>query len=46
MTSPIATPCGPSLQAALAIEEDPWHKPKEAQVDLRQFIPIKLAEVV
>ncbi|MBT84678.1 MAG: nitrite reductase large subunit, partial [Sutterellaceae bacterium] len=34
------------LQAALAIEEDPWHKPKEAQVDLRQFIPIKLAEVV
>ena len=34
------------LQAALAIEEDPWHKPKEAQVDLRQFIPIQLAEVV
>lgn len=34
------------LQAALAIEEDPWHKPKEAQVDLRQFIPIKLAEVI
>jgi len=34
------------LQAALAIEEDPWHKPQEAQVDLRQFIPIQLAEVV
>ena len=34
------------LQTALAIEEDPWHKPKEAQVDLRQFIPIQLAEVV
>ncbi|MDX1668829.1 MAG: nitrite reductase large subunit NirB, partial [Limnobacter sp.] len=25
------------LQAALAIEQDPWHKPKEAKVDLRQF---------
>ncbi|MCZ8016645.1 MAG: nitrite reductase large subunit NirB [Limnobacter sp.] len=34
------------LQAALAIEEDPWHKPEQAQVDLRQFIPITLAEVV
>ena len=46
MMSPIATPCGPNCKQQLAIEEDPWHKPKEAQVDLRQFIPIKLAEVV
>jgi len=30
------------LQAALAIEEDPWHKPQEAQVDLRQFTPINI----
>lgn len=34
------------LQAALKIEEDPWHKPQEAQVDLRQFQPIKLTEMV
>lgn len=30
------------LQAALALEEDPWHKPTEAQVDLRQFTPLEL----
>ena len=34
------------LQAALALEEDPWHKPEAAQVDLRQFKPISIPVVV
>ncbi|MFN4329442.1 MAG: nitrite reductase large subunit NirB [Limnobacter sp.] len=34
------------LQAALALEEDPWHKPEAAQVDVRQFTPIAIPVVV
>lgn len=34
------------LQAALAIEEDPWHKPVQAKVDERQFSPIQIPVIL
>ena len=32
------------LMYAVSLEADPWHEPAKAQVDARQFIPIR-AEV-
>jgi nitrite reductase [NAD(P)H] large subunit len=31
------------LQFALADEPDPWHQPREAGVDLRQYAPLTVA---